>query len=402
MLTPEQVEARIKELELQRDAELATTECVKLQYGTTHTKIKHKYAMKIGMLRKHGVENSQQLPTARAKTKQTKLERYGNAGAGNIEKMKATKIARYGNAGWNNVKSIQTKKEVYGSLSVITAKIEQTKKERYGISGIVNYEKAKQTKLERYGNPFYLNQEQGRQTRKERYGYEHFNLTAMQKTNLQKYGVPWHCMTAKCRKAAKTLSWPNIYLHDKIFDALGVDFAYETRFADNHTADLQYGNLIIEVNPAFSHNSLWSFAYKRGFTKDNWHRPETSHYERMQLAHDNGYDIIQVWDWDDLDAVVQLIGQRLTNTVSYKTGNTITIDLSKEDYRQYIARGYNIESISYTKHWYHMKRHEHIIDDDTCDAELLISKGFVYVYDAGHMTLTMHKNNAANCQQQCI
>jgi len=67
------------------------------------------------------------------KSKQTRLERYGNETYNNKEKALATNLERYGYKAYNRKKG------------------EQTRLERYGNPNYVNTEKAEQTCLERYG-----------------------------------------------------------------------------------------------------------------------------------------------------------------------------------------------------------------------------------------------------------
>ena len=113
----------------------------------------------------------------RDKCRQTKLERYGNAGYNNYTKIKQTNLEKYGveNVG----QSEETKNKVRETwknksqeeVDDIINKTKQTKLEKYGNEVYVNPDKAKQTKLERYGDKNYNNIEQIAKTNKEKYGF---------------------------------------------------------------------------------------------------------------------------------------------------------------------------------------------------------------------------------------
>jgi len=78
------------------------------------------------------------------KSKQTKLERYGNENYNNQKKHEQTCLIKYG------VKH-------YSKNDDVKKRIKQTKLERYGDENYNNLKKCKQTKLERYGNENYNN-----------------------------------------------------------------------------------------------------------------------------------------------------------------------------------------------------------------------------------------------------
>lgn len=76
-------------------------------------------------LEEYGVENVFQLDSIKEKSRQTRIERYGNATFSNPDKMKKTKELRYGDAGYTNKeKATKTFRERYGAdnyLQVINA-----------------------------------------------------------------------------------------------------------------------------------------------------------------------------------------------------------------------------------------------------------------------------------------
>lgn len=86
-LTGEALEARIKELEEERDRLLAETPFVRYApCKTSHGKIRLAFNKRIGCLRKHGVENPLQIDTVKVQMIDTRKARYGS-GHGNVQKM---------------------------------------------------------------------------------------------------------------------------------------------------------------------------------------------------------------------------------------------------------------------------------------------------------------------------
>lgn len=147
------------------------------------------------------------------KTKQTKLERYGDENFVNTEKIKQTKHERYGNENFVNAeKTKQTKHERYGDENFVnTEKTKQTKLKRYGDENYCNVEKIKQTKLERYGDENFVNTEKIKQTNIERYGYEYglSNKIVREKikqTNIERYGVETLLLLDNYRDKTKHIS----------------------------------------------------------------------------------------------------------------------------------------------------------------------------------------------------
>lgn len=119
------------------------------------------------------------------KSKQTKLERYGNENYTNIEKIKETQNLLYGG--------------MLSGSKEISEKIRKTNLEKYGVESIfkskIIQDKIKQTKINKYGSDTYTNQNKREKTNIKKYGFK----TPLQnqeirykiiKTNIEKYGVP--------------------------------------------------------------------------------------------------------------------------------------------------------------------------------------------------------------------
>ena len=158
-----------------------------------------------------------------------------------------------------------------------------------------------------------LRVQKGIQTKKERYGNSYnpmFNDESKAKlveTNMNKYGVPYFCMTQKCRGALggnSSLSGPNLAFKELLeknnISCLSSEFPigrYSYDFRINE-------NTLVEINPTVTHNST--------FSPFNTPKEKDYHFNKTKLATDNGYRCISVWDWDNLDAVINLLSPSLS------------------------------------------------------------------------------------------
>ena len=144
------------------------------------------------------------------KSRQTKLERYGDPNYSNIEKQQQTCLEKYGvkhplQNEHIKEKSKQTCLEKYGveyslQSDIVKEKSEKTKLEKYGDQHFINHEKYKQTCLKKYGvdNSFKseIVKKQIKETCLEKYGNENYrNVEKHKKTCLEKYGVTSYTQT---------------------------------------------------------------------------------------------------------------------------------------------------------------------------------------------------------------
>lgn len=196
-MTQEEIDARIKELEAERDKKLAETLFERYGPGkTSHGKIRRYYNFKIGNLRKHGVENPLQRPELKKRMIDTRIERYG-CGHGNVQKMLETKVEKWGNKSGNVAKVTETKRKLYGNGVGDIEAMKEKKIARYG-NAWGPQDKIKATKLERWGNTW-GNIEACKQTRIKRWGTAAGNVEAQRATKRAKYGN-----INNARKATKT------------------------------------------------------------------------------------------------------------------------------------------------------------------------------------------------------
>lgn len=201
----------------------------------------------------------------------------------------------------------------------------------------------------------------------------------------ERYGVSWYCMmTSKFAETA--ISKHNKWFCQMLYDALGVQFNYEFDKLSYVSYDLYHDKLLIELNPAFSHNSAFSYAYKVGISANNWQRPQNSHYDKTMLAINNGYRCITVFDWHSADDIIQLISDILSNNERHKCDNIIELDLCTEDLSWYLNNGYKLQHTRIDCHYVNLRTRDTVMQlDDIVDIE---QQYYVPVYDCGHVTLT--------------
>lgn len=137
---------------------------------------------------KYGVDHPSHLPDFVKKTKETKIEKYGDSNYNNREKAKDTLIKCHGVDNSMKIKEVKEKSK-------------KTKKKKYGDENFNNRDKAKKTSLDKYGVEHHLKDiefiEKMKKTNKERFG-EDWSVNTEKakknliKTNLEKYGSEFY------------------------------------------------------------------------------------------------------------------------------------------------------------------------------------------------------------------
>lgn len=215
--------------------------------------------------------------------------------------------------------------------------------EKYGDPTFRNIEKNKMTKLQRYGDPNYNNSAQisktyknktkqelseindkRRQTCIERFGYESNSQSDISKnklvqTNLERYGLPFYCMTTTCRETSFNRSSVNILLEKLLHDE-NIRYIREYwigRFSfDAYLPDY---NICIEMDPFPFHNITWS---PIGEPKDKYY-----HQRKSKVAYDLGIRCIHVFDWMSLHDIIKNIDDFVSfNKASFEEPNKFIYD----------------------------------------------------------------------------
>nr|DAW85862.1 MAG TPA: endonuclease-like protein [Bacteriophage sp.] len=334
---------------------------------------------KAAMMEKYGVESPLQSEEIKEKVKSTNLKKFGSEwalGSDEIkEKSKQTMLERYGGETTLQSDVLRNKQEDtmikrYGvdnpaKSEEITERRRNTLIDRYGTDNPMKYEEFKKqmietrklhideihhkmvkTMLERYGveNPMDIPsvREKMKSSYVSKYSVDNplksdIVKAKVQETNLDRYDVPWFYMTKKCREASKF----HISKHNKSFkhklEEIGVNSEFEKRI-ENRSYDLIIPdqNVLIEIDPTYTHNSFGNHWDENGLDK-YYHRDKTA------LAEKHGYRCIHVFDWDDIDKIVESLQPKTTlyarKCKIFKIKNEVCDEFLKKYHFQGTCRG---------------------------------------------------------------
>ena len=288
------INLRLKELGIKKDRQKiveSISNTMEKKYGVRNIFQKEdiKNKIKETIKKKYGVENISQLNEIKQKKKETIKENYG-------------------------VDSPMKSKE-------IKEKAKQTIQKKYNVDNpMKNLEvqnKLKKVMKEKYGVEFALQSEDIRKRIEnkmlKKYGVRNILESSIVQERIKdicniKYGVPYFCMTKKCKNAnGFTISKINNFYSTKlkennIENKLEYNlkkFSYDIKLLDR--------NILIEINPTYTHNSTKSINYrnheKKPLNKDY-------HYNKTLCAKENGYRCIHIWDWDDMNKIINMIKEK--------------------------------------------------------------------------------------------
>lgn len=270
-------------------------------FGERRDEIREK--KKATNLEKYGVEWAAQTSEVKEKSKQTCLEKYGvengNQAKEVREKTKQYFIDKYGVENYSQTAeckekvAITWKNKSEEDIDEILTKRKNTNLEKYGAeypqTTTEIKEKIRRTNLERYGKP------------------SGFNYEKIKQTNLEKYGVAYTCLLPQCQNKGGMISKINLRFKAKL-DELGIKNELEFRL-ENKSYDIKCDNVLIEINPTFTHNSSkveWKGKFKIEPKEEGYHQ------EKTIIANKNGYRCIHVWDWDDEDKLLEILKEKKT------------------------------------------------------------------------------------------
>lgn len=220
------------------------------------------------------------------KTQRTSMIKYGCKAPGNNpiarEKAKETTIKRFGVPYAMMNKSVRDK-------------LKSTIVDLYGVENASQCEAVKEkrakTNKQRYGDVMPFN-------RPESYEKQH-------KTIEEKYGVMYASLIPHFAATNNHVSKINLKFKSKL-EKVGIQSITEKTIKnliyDLHITD---SNTLIEVNPTYTHNIIGNHWNPDGLEK-YYHRDKT------QLAEDNGFQCIHIWDWDNIDKIVKWLKPRKT------------------------------------------------------------------------------------------
>lgn len=229
-------------------------------------------------------------------------------------------------------------KQTCGSKSCVQALREQTCSERFGTTNAmqsdeiqskviannqskygVNWtlarpdvqQKIRQSMQDRYGKQFSSQidtcQDKFKSTMQSRYNGEYTMCSQILRdkavnTMLQRYGVPYYCMTDDYHKFQRHLiSNINREFQSRL-KSIGMDSTLEKHIEDRqYDICIESSKTLIEIDPTITHNSAFSIFDKNSSGLDKFY-----HRNKSKLASKYGYHCIHVFDWDDVDKILDI------------------------------------------------------------------------------------------------
>ena len=280
-------------------------------------------------LKKYGVDNPAKSKEVLAKIQKTNLERYGveySAQSDIVkEKVKTTNLKKYGveysfqaNEVKDKIKA--TNLERYGvdnpsKSDIIKTRIVESNRKNLGVDYPMQskdvMDKSRVTSFEKYGTE-YPNQSDIVKSKIDASTLEHYGVNRACKldefkqkvvdTNRERYGVDYTCLIYSGKLGGNDSSYNRSFA--ELLDDNGIK--YEREFLlQKYSYDFKVGETLIEINPTATHNTHFN-PYGKNRIDANYHR------DKSKLAKDSGYSVIHVFDWDDVDKVVQLLKFRVT------------------------------------------------------------------------------------------
>lgn len=125
-------------------------------------------------------------------------------------------------------------------------------------------------------------------------------------TCLEKYGVEFPCMRHEARMHGNNSSINKKFKQLLIDNNLYINDAENVEFNIlNKSFDFKVGNNLIEINPTYTHSTSINPFNRKPIDKNY-------HFNKSKLARENNFRCIHVWDWDDIDKIINLLKNRET------------------------------------------------------------------------------------------
>lgn len=290
-------------------------------YAMMSTEVRNK--SKRTLIKRYGVDNIAKSKESQARKKITILEKYNGVYAFNtpevVQKQKQTLMERYGvDCAFKSEEIRKKGKETclqrYGSENAMSNdKVKQKRKNtilyRYGALYIDDFaEKARQTCLTKFGVPNAMKSDaiiqKGKDTRLKRYGcYQSPESKARYVATMQeRYGVPYACLLPNAQEK-RTISKTNLKFMQFLIDnnvpvcQSDLEFHISRRSYD---IKIPNTNILVELDPTYTHNSYHNMFSDNGI-------PKQYHKLKSELARQNGYRCIHVFDWNDWQRILMLV-----------------------------------------------------------------------------------------------
>lgn len=249
------------------------------------------------MLQRYGTEYAMQSNEVREKSRQTCLERYGVEHAIEFPEIRE--------------RSLNAMIEKFGvPYALMVPEIAERVSDKRKQDAAQVLEKAKKTWLANLGvdnpskSPLVIDKITS--TFIARYGVKRaVNVPEFRQkmidTMTERYGVEYYTQS-------KDMDHFRISKINKQFSELltQADIPHELEFSIGRKVyDLRIGQTLVEINPSYTHNYIGNHWNREGLS-------ESYHLNKSQLAEENGYQCVHVFDWDDPEKIINMLRRKKT------------------------------------------------------------------------------------------
>lgn len=316
-------------------------------------------------IERYGYENPMKNDSVKKKAEDTNIKKYGvKAPIQNKEimnKLQKTNLAIYGHTcSLSNLEVSEKRKrtmiERYGheysfSSPEIQAKVKETNFERYGAENPFASkeikEKIKSIVFQRYGAENYSNRETAEEELKVKYDrvIELYNEGNTEYEIAEEMGYEYITVRrVLLRNGLVTpgnISQVNKYWTHLINKKLGVEFKNEGAIFANKRLRVDLYNedikLAIDINPTITHSTQVTPFPNRKTTSVKYHQ------DRALAAQENGWELIQIFDWDSESDIIELLHSKFRKNKRIYARKCIVKEISHKESKTFLDENHRQE-----------------------------------------------------------
>lgn len=217
--------------------------------------------------------------------RQTSLEKYGvdNPAKSNEVRQKISEIA-------SSPEMVERRKQtslIHWGVENPAQADEVKKKISQTVASKDCQSRMRSTTMERFGTPFAMQSKEG--------------LKRYSESCIEKYGVPYYCMTTECRESQGDIISSFNRKFGELLKSVDMQYSFEFKLEESsYDLHIIHTNILIEINPTYTHNAIGNHWNKEGL-------PKKYHIEKSKLAEKHGYRCIHIFDWEDMNKIVNML-----------------------------------------------------------------------------------------------
>lgn len=152
------------------------------------------------------------------------------------------------------------------------------------------------------------------------------SLEKARQTCLERYGVEWACQRQEARLKGQN-SIANTYF-ESLLKTNNIE--YEREFPiGSFSYDFKVGDCLVEINPYATHNSTWGI-------RNNPPKSTNYHKQKSDLAKENGYFCLHLFDWDNPNKLLKLLQSK--NKIGAR--ECVVKEVSKETAEEFVDKNH--------------------------------------------------------------